>query len=489
MSTQAPDKILFFIASKDETLKIVNTFLSKRNFVVHIETDIKDSIVKIFEVHPDFIFIEWDHSDRKVTHLLKILSDSTASVIVPYITKNTKESIIKFGNCPYNPKLYPPLSGPAIERLVLKANMDDADSLAKLNKFKNQQASKEEILKLQQRLLDSAPLDNKELESTMSEGEATPLPVSSALSIMRGSSAASIDENRDGIPDNLNEIRTEIETRNDLLDQPKRPLSAAQINGLRNNVQEKVQSPIENMINSNNAAKKTTGIAYMQSPTPNASPTQKKSNLIFQKGISASGHPQIIIRQGPPSSIEKNKNKFKVYCISLVSATWCGYFIISTQAPLDYASIHLVFNDWIRLQFDNVFDLTEKDFFEFDDVDVKILNEIQKMSDYSEEMHVVDYEMRVSFFSVESSDMKINFNDEKNYIQLFTRDVPPDVHIDFNLLLHLPENQKYLLYTKTNKALSDDQKNRLLGKNITLLYTSVTHQLPGRPHGIFQIHV
>ena len=96
--TQATEKarqVLLFISHQPDDLKIVISFLKKRNFDVHVESDIKGSITNVFEIKPDFIFLAWDHPDKKITMLPKILGQSVASVIVPFINKNSKDAIFK----------------------------------------------------------------------------------------------------------------------------------------------------------------------------------------------------------------------------------------------------------------------------------------------------------------------------------------------------------------------------------------------------------
>src|SRR5262245_30436078 len=68
MSSQEK-KILFFIKNPADNLKSVETFLNKRNFIVHIEADIKVALGKILELQPHFVFIAWDHTNKKVITL------------------------------------------------------------------------------------------------------------------------------------------------------------------------------------------------------------------------------------------------------------------------------------------------------------------------------------------------------------------------------------------------------------------------------------
>jgi hypothetical protein len=124
----------------------------------------------------------------------------------------------------------------------------------------------------------------------------------------------------------------------------------------------------------------------------------------------------------------------------------------------------------------NLDDITERDYFNFEGVPEETVSEIQKMADYSEKMTANGQQYSVCFFAVEPKDMKIDFSSDKNYIEVYTRDIPPQAALDFDLLLHLPENQKYLLFTLKEMALTEDQRSRLLNRNVTKLFTNLENE-------------
>lgn len=64
VSTES-NKVLLFITDLPDQLKSVITFLKKRNYEVYTVAELKDSVTKIFEIQPQFVFLAWDHKDRK----------------------------------------------------------------------------------------------------------------------------------------------------------------------------------------------------------------------------------------------------------------------------------------------------------------------------------------------------------------------------------------------------------------------------------------
>ena len=509
MSTEeTPKKVLLFITNLPDNLKIVISFLSKREFIVFVETEIKEAVAQIFEKKPDFVFLAWDHTDKKITMLPKLLEKSTTSIMVPFINKNTNDSILKFGQCPLNPKLYPPVSGPAIERLILKHSKEDIDFLSKVNQFKTAPANEQELLNIQNNLNALAASEIEEAELAP-PAEPTEDLKNEAKVKMPAHLPLSIE-----LPEELEQLTKELEDRNFNLEQDKVALSTEQIANMKSSLTEDVVEPLTNILESLENLENLEGsdeelrTGHQQTDRP-SSLQQKEdiSNTNFKKNFSSGYKPtneiktdliieksstdfsrqsslffkdetEKTVRHNPIELVEAEleSSVLQVYCFSVVADSWCGYFVVSTKATLDYPSLDLAFTEWLKKQFPNLGTITERDYFEFNQVDVKAVQEIETMAELNENIQAHNFDFRISLFSVKPEDMKVELNDEKSYIKIFTQDIPTNDSVGFNLFLHLPENQKYLLYSLKNKPLSDDQKSRLLNKNITQMYTAINDE-------------
>lgn len=113
-------KTILFIKSPSHNMKPVEHFLQKRDFKIYSELDIKMALVKVIEINPSIIFIAWDHPNAKIFDLPKLIATATTAKVIPYVMGQAKEDYRKLDICPMEHKLYPPVSGPAVERLVLK---------------------------------------------------------------------------------------------------------------------------------------------------------------------------------------------------------------------------------------------------------------------------------------------------------------------------------------------------------------------------------
>ncbi len=482
-------KVLFFIKSPSQNLRAIEAFLSKRNFIVHSEIEIQTSLERILELGPDFIFLSWDHPNSKMLQLPKLISESINAVIVPYVLSNTKESIRKLNICPINPKLYPPVSGPSIERLVLKSTKKVEEQL-RLNQSlikPRKNNTQEELIQVKTNLLADLESDNG---FKMNEEEAL---------------AAS---NKHEIDSKILRQKSNTEKNNILKRSRNLNLSESSISELKNSFENKVQKPLENLLESlDSSSAEVPATETTAAPDDTQNTPSQKSGIIIQKGFQnpeglgttiqkdfqnpeglgsilqkGAGASENIETYIPNHGKSENggnlaaNNYLKAFCLSVYSDNWCGYLIIATTAKLDFSTIDLVFTDWISSQFTNMQELDELDFFELKTVDQDFLEHLTKNADYTEKVKIKNDELSVSFFPVDPNKMLLELNDEQNLIKVATEDIPHDVALNFSLHLHLPENKKYILYTQINKPLSLEQKKRLIENKIYLMYTPIDHE-------------
>lgn len=488
-------KVLLFIKAPSHNLKPLEAFLGKRNFVVYSESDIKEALIKALELQPDFVFLAWDHPNPKITQLPNLIAQSIMAPVVAYIMSNTKEATRKLNICPINPKLYPPISGPAIERLVLKSGKAAVAEEERITQVKSKAKSQEELMQVRADLI--AHLEN--------ENSAAPSDSSQAQSLEQQELNNQILRNKS------------ILERNDILQRSaKVNLSDEVVGELKKTFADKVKVPLEKLLenlasvevledestsNGSVIIQKgfknpqglgtvvqkglgegtTLGTSIQKSLTNShdlTSLTQENSEAEIPSHIAKdpkarAAYQELALKekQRKPAYQASPDKQLRAYCMSVYSDNWCGYLVISTDANLDFSTIDLVFTDWIKLQFNNLQEIDEYDFFEFKFVEQGFVDELAPKADYFEQVTVGPYNLNVLFFPIDPTKMTLELNDEKNLIQVSTEEIPADVELSFSLHLHLPENKKYLVYTQVNKALSLEQKKRLIANRVHLLFT------------------
>lgn len=114
-------------------LKVSNTsmvapegYLKNRKWRVASTTNLKEALGFLAQKSPQYILIPVDHPNKKTLSLLQLIKQAFPKTrIIPYADKSSSPATrsLQELNMEYN--LYPPVSGPAIQRLILKIVKDD----------------------------------------------------------------------------------------------------------------------------------------------------------------------------------------------------------------------------------------------------------------------------------------------------------------------------------------------------------------------------
>lgn len=111
---------LFFVKNLSHQFGPVEKFLKKRGYTVVVETDVKTAIDRILEENPEYIFLAWDHKNENIRSMPKTIYQSCTGSVVPFIMSTQRDQLIQIESSGFENKLYPPLSGPAIIRVISK---------------------------------------------------------------------------------------------------------------------------------------------------------------------------------------------------------------------------------------------------------------------------------------------------------------------------------------------------------------------------------
>lgn len=404
-------KTLFFVKSPEYKLTALETYLKKRKYLVYIESDIKDALLLMIEVQPDFLFIALDHSNAKIASLPQIANQSILTHIIPFTHSSAREDMRKLDYSRFAHKIFPPMSGPAIERMIAKIereNMLEETSYLekKLDKVKVEK-SKDEM-----RLIKSKAVENYELvKSTATiENEDIKKAKRSSFIIQKG-------------------VRSvQLKTKNDFFSQAKKtPMSDEKIANLHNEYETKIKLDLADMIET-----------YQPEPLTGLPPSE---NLVK-----------------------------KAYCLLIQSEAWCGYLVTMSNLRIDAQVLEPIFKNWVAHYFKDLDEEDSSDFYEIDIKSTEFKSWIKSRSEYYEILNQNDSELAMGFIGIDPADLYIAYDDQNDLIGVPLDVIPVDTDLEFSLHLHLPENKKYLLYTPVNQKLSIHQKQRLLDKKIEKLF-------------------
>ena len=101
-------------------------YLKNRKWRVASTTNLKEALGFLAQKSPQYILIPVDHPNKKTLNLLQLIRQAFPKTrVIPYAEKNsgTANKLMQDLGMEYN--LYPPVSGPSIQRLILKIVKDD----------------------------------------------------------------------------------------------------------------------------------------------------------------------------------------------------------------------------------------------------------------------------------------------------------------------------------------------------------------------------
>ncbi len=416
---ESQNKSLFFIKSPDHKLSAIELFLKKRNYTVHIESDIKEALIKVIEKQPDFVFLALDHPNSKISSLPGIINQSLKTQIIPFVHSNSREDMRKLDYSHFQYKIYPPMSGPAIERLILKT--DKEKMLAELgpaasaqeNKFPQYTKTKDEMIQIRSKAVEKFELITREETNDNEYAQKIKQP---GFIIQKGVAS--------GL----------LKTKNDFFAKTqKKPIAADQIINLKEDFKNRIKTDLSDVFE-----------------TYHPLQTEHETNVV------------------PLEPAET-----KAYCLLIQSEIWCGYLISLSDIPLEPHLLEPIFKNWVDQHFKEIDTESGRDFVEIEIRFRDFKPWIQSKSDYFEILKVNNSEFVMGFMGINPSELHLPFDEENELIEVELDLVPLDQNLDFSLHLHLPENKKFLLYTPLNQKMSLQQKQRLANKKVEKLYVPI----------------
>jgi hypothetical protein len=101
------------------------TFLRNRNWIVGSSINLREALAYIIQKKPQYILISSDHPNKKVRAMPKMLMQAFSVRVIGFAEKGTSNSTKNLLEMALEYNLYPPVSGPAIERMILKIRKDE----------------------------------------------------------------------------------------------------------------------------------------------------------------------------------------------------------------------------------------------------------------------------------------------------------------------------------------------------------------------------
>jgi hypothetical protein len=119
----------FIIKNRDNSLAAAEQFLIHRGWKVGSSHLLKTSLAYIVKNKPDMVFVPADHPNKKIRMLPKLLQESFGITVIGYAENGSPTVIAVLQSFKLEYIMYPPISGPTIERLINRMQRDENRNL------------------------------------------------------------------------------------------------------------------------------------------------------------------------------------------------------------------------------------------------------------------------------------------------------------------------------------------------------------------------
>ena len=139
-TSEGQKKTILIIKSKAQSLAAAETFLRNRDWKIFATDSLKDALAHLMQHKPAFVLVSVDHPNKKVRTLPKVLTQAFPVCVMSFAENSGSASFKALTDSGSEYLLYPPVTGPAVERTVNKYYKDVAAKLAQAGdaeKWKN----------------------------------------------------------------------------------------------------------------------------------------------------------------------------------------------------------------------------------------------------------------------------------------------------------------------------------------------------------------
>ena len=399
---------IFILKTRTDSHRNVETFLKNRKWKVESATSIRDALTYIFQNKPDVVMVPSDHPNKKVRSLPKMLLETFSIQVITYCDSEAKSSIASLQEMGTEYILFPPISGPSIERLVLKAKKKGANSGS--IHLKGSQTP--------------PPLDQLIAMIGDDESPGTFVDKGEKVKSSRASEGSALAEMKSNVQKGNKGALIEYQPA-PKLDSPRlaSPAHAQALDQISQSVGRAMQESLGGL--------KPEANYEAVAEISKCSCLRVKSDLVSGYLLAALGQSRLM-------HLDCAQN-FKQKINSALQAEHPDLQVDEKTLELEFSQVG--FEKWA---------LSDADF-------------IKKAV-------VGKTEMVLAFFPSEKAAHELSEGPTAEMLAFEVPELKASLKVPCNLYIHLPENGKYLLYLTKGRTLTLEQQSRLLKNGISLMY-------------------
>lgn len=490
---QEPNKSILIIKSEFASLLSSETYMAKREWTMRTTHKLTEAILYITRYQPKFIMISIDHENKNIRGFIRMLMQSFPDRVIVYAEKPHVLTYHYFNEIGSNYNIYPPVSGPAIERTLLayyKGQLSQGTPEIRIFKgpqwnkllenehwmYKGKKPVVEKQLISNAKARELLTLVGEEIPTTTAEHKATQNKKTTEEDSVEQterkakSLSATEETNRKRKKDltatqEQNEKTGKALTANQDQDASHGKAMQAQQDGSPYGEVKTIET------------ESSSGSAAVLAASIEAALSDSRRTIVeHEENVLRGFHHESLISRAAQEALEKTVNKTRsayvekventseMSCIVVESTRFEGYLVAAIghnrepEAAFIQGLRQRIFH-FLRVNGEHINEddepmmvtLKKVDFKGWADAEAEFL----RKSEHNQE------EVSIAFFP--RTNIHAHFEDSADVkmVKIKMEDLKADVPVDFNLYIYLEENQRYVRYTAKGAKFQAHQKARL----------------------------
>lgn len=487
---------IVILKCKAQSLTSVEQFLAHRDWQVYSAANLKAAISSIIKVKPDFVFIAIDHGNKKVKLLPRLLSQALKVPVIGFIESTTPQAMQALNELKLDYVLFPPLSGPSIERLIHRMKKDEQRQLEQAEK----NASRGELLD------DSTQIEEDDETPSVAVSKGAPKKAKGMYHFTgeKKKDLGNITEQgikaRQLLEQLLSEEAQTDTTSNEPVLVAKDPTKDITQEGLAE------ADPFAAEWKSKEEAA-ARGFDEEDSPAPRSNepvdfikkgfakaenlvskPREKKSKMKIEdhSQTPAPSESDSILVRGAHEALDQSIQKVeglqeyealtsssRVACIIVDSPRFSGYLVAAMGEDRDIdesfiGSIKTRLVEFLRKHGEVIKDEEAGMDLKIEQVDFEAWS-LDQAEFLRKSIHGAN-EVAMAFFPSPETQVRLEQSANENMLQMDIAELQDDIAVEFDMYIYMPTNNRYLLYTPQGRKLAGQQRGRLIDKGIQKIH-------------------
>ncbi len=456
-------KTMLILKSQITAITVIEIFLRNRGWKIYSTVNLKDALVQIVSQKPSYVLISVDHANKKARALPKLLASAFPVATIVFAETQSSFSYNALNESATEYRVYPPVTGPAIERCVNKYLKDQQTKISI--------QANENLRSINSNHFGSNNISIKGSGSDFNSNNANRL-----LSEFLGEEADSQTLLAAAKADS-NLVFAQA------IDDDSRTADANYIPGQKTEDTQEEQS-----------RSKGFGQTYVQKGSTGNIGTYIPSNAglgsrEYRRNQSAaswvpSDTSETLIARGAQKSLEDSvelgdgivKDKIEettsAACIVVESLRFSGYLVavMGKNCKIDKTFIESIKTKLFKFLKENGEELSESDAMDVKIKQVDFEPWALEYADFLRKSVHQGNEVAMAFFPRRPIKMILEESPSMDMAKILLSELQGDRQVEFDLYIYLPNNNKYVLYTPKGGVFYDKQMDRLKKQGVTHLH-------------------